>query len=513
MKKLILSAMSLLFLSACTNSFLLPKSTLKLALEANPKTLDPAFSTGTYSGILIGLCYSNLLSFDKEGNIVLDATKFYSVSDKGRKYSFLLKENIKFSNGDVLTSADVAYTLNRLANPKLNSPRAWLLKDVVGYNDYKNGRADSLKGIEIEGPQKLTIRLSKPFSPFLSMFAMPQMAILNKKFMQAGGDLSEATLGSGPFSLKSWRRDQDLLFIKNTYHKKKGNLNAIHYKILKDPFTRLAEYKKANLDIVEVSPSQQKQITDTSSKMSVNQYNLYFMGLSMKSKKLQDLKTRQAIAQAIDKEVILEKLLKGQGMIAHGPVPKGLQGHLEKSTYSFDAKKSQVLLKASSYEGQTLDLVLWNEPKNMMICQSIKQYLEKAGFKIKLKPLDWNAFTEALVKLDYDLFYRNWIADFPDGDNFLYPLFHSQSKGLKGNYPMYSSETFDQVITKSRKESNADLRRQMLEQAAKTAVVDASRVFLWFKKKTYVVNKRVKNFHPHPLYNSNKYLEVDLLEK
>ncbi|MCJ8344791.1 ABC transporter substrate-binding protein, partial [bacterium] len=328
MKKIVLIATSLLFLSACTSSFMMPKFTLKMALEANPKNLDPALSTGTYSGILIGLCYSNLLSFDKNGDIVLDATKFYSVSDKGRKYSFLLKDNIKFSNGDVLTASDVAYSLNRLADPKLDSPRAWLLKDVLGYNDYRKGRSTSLKGIQVESPQKITILLSKPFAPFLSMFAMPQMAILNQKFMENGGDLKEATLGSGPYHLKSWRRDQDLLFVKNTYHKKKGNLNAIYFKILKDPFTRLTEYKKGTLDVVEVSPSQQKQINDKSAKMSINQYNLYFLGLNMRSKKLKDLETRKSIAFAVDKGLILDKLLKGQGLVAHGPVPLGLQGHI-----------------------------------------------------------------------------------------------------------------------------------------------------------------------------------------
>ncbi|PCJ19336.1 MAG: hypothetical protein COB02_08075 [Candidatus Cloacimonadota bacterium] len=513
MKKILLITISLLFLSACTDSFMMPKSTLKLALEANPKNLDPAFSTDSYSGILIGLCYSNLLSFDHEGNIVLDATKFYSISDKGRKYSFLLKENIRFSNGDILTSKDVLYTLNRLADPKIDSPRAWLLKDVVGYSDYRKGRSTSLKGITIDGDQKLIIHLSKPFAPFLSMFAMPQMAILNKKFMEVGGDLKEATLGSGPYQLKSWRRDQDLLFVKNTYHKKKGSLNGIHFKILKDPFTRLAEYKKGTLDIVEVAPSQQKQISEKSTKMDINQYNLYFLGLNMKSKKLSDLNIRKSIASAIDKEVILNKLLKAQGLIAHGPVPLGLQGHIKKATFLFNTAKAKKGLKLSSYKGEVLDFVLWNEPKSMMICQSIKQYLEKAGFKIKLRPLDWNAFTESLVKLDYDLFYRNWIADFPDGDNFLYPLFHSQSKGLKGNYPHYANKTFDKIISISRKESKSEIRRELLEKAAQKAIDDVSRVFLWFKKKTYVVSNRVKNFHPHPLYNSNKYLEVDLLEK
>ncbi|MCJ8346150.1 ABC transporter substrate-binding protein, partial [bacterium] len=184
-----------------------------------------------------------------------------------------------------------------------------------------------------------------------------------------------------------------------------------------------------------------------------------------------------------------------------------------KSVFSYDFIRAKKSLEKSSYKGEVLDLVLWNEPKNMMICQSIKQYLEKIGIKVKLRPLDWNAFTESLVKLDYDLFYRNWIADFPDGDNFLYPLFHSQSKGLKGNYPHYESERFDQIIAKSRKESNAEARKKLLEEAAKQSIEDVSRVFLWFKKKTYVVNNRVKNFHPHPLYNSNKYLEVDLLEK
>ena len=115
--------------------------------------------------------------------------------------------------------------------------------------------------------------------------------------------------------------------------------------------------------------------------------------------------------------------------------------------------------------------------------------------------------------MDYDLFYRNWIADFPDGDNFLFPLFHSSSTGLKGNYPGYENKSFDNLVEKSRRQIDTAGRDELLKQAAQLARNDASRVLLWYKTKVYAAYPVLQNFQPFPMYNSNKYLNVNLLTR
>lgn len=491
---------------------MLPSRTLKLALEASPFSLDPIQSTDAYSGQVSGLLYCNLLKFDQQGMIRMDAAKHYSIKEDGRRYTFILRENLHFSNGDPLTAKDVIFSFERLASPKENSPRSWLLEQVAGFEDFRGGKTEHLQGLRLISDHKLSIDLKRPFSPFPSLLAMPQLAIVNENLVRNGGDFNESSMGAGPFQLKSWRRGQDLLLMRSKTYVKDGNLEAVYYKILEDPLTLISEFKARNLHIVEVPPDQLKSLESTRARLdSVNQYNLYFLGLNMKESRLQSRRLRRAMARAIDRKTIIDSVLKNQAELATGPVPRGLPGYLDNHTLSYEPKIASEEIKAAGFEGQEFRLLLHNHPMSIRICEVLKQYLEQAGLKIRLITRDWNAYTSELVEGNYDLFYRNWVADFPDGDNFLYPLYHSESTGLQGNYPAYNSRVFDECVETSRREIDAEKRSENLRKCAEIAREDASRILLWFKIKNFASYPAVQNFKPYPMYNSNKYLRVNLL--
>ncbi|MBT3784476.1 ABC transporter substrate-binding protein, partial [bacterium] len=289
---------------------MLPARTLRLALESSPKTLDPAHSTDAFSGQILGLLYSNLMKFDQNGLLVMDAAKHYSIKEEGRRYTFLLRENLHFSNGETLTAEDVSFSFERLASMKEDSPRAWLLNQVAGFEDFRSGKTKKLSGIRILGEHKISIDLKRPFSPFPALLAMPQLAIVNKRFIEEGGTLTEESAGAGPYVLKEWRREQDLLVVRNSKYAKEGNLEAIYFKILKDPLTLMSEFRSRNLHVVEVPPEDIKSLKPTRARIdSINQYNLYFLGLNMKTKALQSRRLRRAMAISIDRGTILKTVL------------------------------------------------------------------------------------------------------------------------------------------------------------------------------------------------------------
>ena len=502
------------FGDSCTSGLILPDKTLRLSLEASPKTLDPMHSTDTYSGVILGLTYSNLVRFDESGELVLDAAKHYRITENGRRYDFLLKDNQRFVNGDVMTAEDVAFSLNRLASPRLKSPRAWLLNQVAGFEDLQSGKTQTLEGVQVIDSSRIRITLRRAYAPFLSLFAMPQMSIVSKSYVESGGELGESTMGAGPYYLKSWRREQDILLLSNPHYRKSGNLNAVYYKIIKDPLSLVSEFKAQGLHMIEVPPTEVQALKSTRARLSpVNQFNLYFVGMNMKSGRFADRNFRQAINFAVDREGIVKNLQHGLADVATGPVPKGLKGYLERDFFNYDLAKAKLLFSKSKYDGKPLRLLLRNEARSMAVCQVIQQNLKSLGIEVKLVPRDWNSFSSALVKMDYDLFYRNWIADFPDGDNFLFPLFHSSSTGLKGNYPGYASKNFDSLVERSRRQTDTFQRSELLRQAAQLARNDASRILLWYKTKVYAAYPVLQNFRPFPMYNSNKYLNVNLLTR
>ncbi len=489
----------------------MPDRTLKTVLQADPRTLDPALSTSTHSGILLGLIYSNLVSFDAAGKLIYDAAKYYKVSKDGLKYTFALQDGLRFSDGRPVKALDVISSFNRLAHPATASPRSWLMEPVAGYQDLRNGQAQTLSGIKALDEKTLEIELSRRFAPFLSYLAMPQTAIVPANEVANGEAIPP---GSGPYVLTRWIRDKEVLLTRNSQIKTSGNLQAIWFRIIKDPFTIVSEFKSGGLHLIEVPPQEVQTIGSDKRfrTMEIEEFNVYFLGLNMKSPLLQDIRMREALAHAIPRESILKNLLKSQGTLATGPVPAGLSGWLKDGGSEFNPELARTKLLESGYAGQELRLAVYNDPMNIALCEVIKQSLEEIGIKVRIIPRDWNGFTEQLVNLEYEIFYRNWVADFPDGDNFLFPLYHSSSLGLMGNYTHYNQPGFDSILEASRLEIDSVRREELLRDAATLARDDLSRVLLWYKKKVFAVAEAVRDYKPHPMYNSNKFLNTSLTQ-
>lgn len=496
------------------NSVLLPARTLVVAFDASPRTLDPALAASTFDGIVTSMMYVNLLRFDAEGRIVLDAAKYYSVSEDGRIYQFYLRENLRFADGEPLTATDVSFSMHRLIAEETNSPRANLLDQLIGYEAFRSGRTAQVAGIRVDDKYKISFELKRPYAPFLSVLTLPNLAIINQKIWEKYGNIEHDGMASGPYHLFEWRRDADILLKANAHYSKPGNLEAVQLRILKDPFSMVAEFKRGNVHIIEVPLSELESLRQKAILQEVDEYNLYFIGLNMKNQLFADEKIRLALAHALDREKILQAVQLGQGYAATGPIPRGMAGHLsDDGFFSFSEDIARQSLQESSYQEQELRLLASNNPRTIAICEVFKQYFESVGFKIRLVFRDWNAFTEELLKGEFELFYRNWVADYPDGDNFLYPLYHTDSHGAGGNYGCYSDPDLDELIQKSRRETDYVQRSVLLQESARIALHGGSRILLWFKTKTQAVNQRVQNFQPHPMYSSNRYVEVNLLAK
>lgn len=507
---LIVLALALYWLGSPPASEEVLQGRLRMALDTDPRTLDPAQSTSTHSGIVLGLMHACLMRFDLKGLPEYDAAKFFKLSEDGLTYTFTLNEDLRFSDGSPLKARDVVFSLNRLADPRQKSPRASLLDAVEGFEAFQKGKASSLSGVVELDERTVKIRLVRPFGPFLAALAMPQTSILKAEHLENGGDLMKVP-SSGPFRLVEWERDQHLLLTENPWHRRSGNVREVYLRILKDPLTVASHLRSGQIDLAEVKP----QIADTLKAQGfrlamVEEYNLYFLGLNMKGWPGQHEKLRRAIHLGVDRKTILEGFLKGQGRVATGPVPHGLRGYLRSDFPEFDPVAARKIVEENGYGSRPLKLALFNHPDNLAMGQIFVEQLKAVGLKVELVPRDWNGFTQALLDGEYDLFYRNWVADYPDGDNFLYPLYHSSSTGLMGNYPQFASLEFDSVIEESRRETDPLKREKLLREAARIARDGMSRLCLWSKRKILAVSSRLRSFEPRPMYNSNKFLDAQL---
>lgn len=486
--------------------------TLIMRINQNPTTLDPAFSTDVVSGKIIGFLFNNLVRYDAEGRVVADLAESWKIEDGGRLYRFVLREGALFSDGRPIGADDVVYSFRRCLDPTTASTRAWVFEPVAGAKEFREGKAPDVAGFAVVSPRELTIRLSKPFAPFLGFLAMPAGAIVPRHAVEKlGKDFAHAPVGSGPWTLAEWLRDKHLVLKANPRCPTGApKLAALRLRILTEPITASVEFKSGRLDAMIMPFAEQAFFRSHPvwSKTILVQpgQNVYFLGLNCTRPPFDRVEVRRAIAHAIDARAIVNTVRKGQSVIAHGPIPPGISGHDPAfEGLAYDPARSKALLEQAGLAGKLeVEILQGSNKQNLEVTRLLESFLVQAGIRVRLTSLEWGVFTERLKKGDFDAFYRSWWADYPDGENFLYPLFHSARKGAGGNWPLYANPELDRRIEEAQTTVDDEKRLALYRAIAADATRDASRVFLFHKTEPIVVQPWVKDMRIHPVFNADK---------
>ena len=485
-------------------------NTLHLTLEADPITLDPALITDVRSGRISALLFNTLFSYDPQLQLKPDLIQTYRISPDGKTYHFELKEGVLFSNGKTLTAEDVKFSFQRLLDKKTRSPRAWILYPIEGAKEYRDGRADDISGLEIQDPLHFTIQLESPYSPFLSLLSMPNASITPAHIDYLA--FSEKPIGTGPYQLKKWKHDFELILnSRKDYFNGPAKINAISFKIMKEPIFISSEFRRGRIDIMQIpGPELSLYQNDPSLRKNIqtqDELNMYYLGLNCQKAPFQNKSLRQALAHAIDKELIIHTIRKDRARILHGPIPLGVTG--------YDSKLTSYPYKPSLLNKTTLsfDLLIPFNIETLQLAEAVQANLRDANVQVNIHQLEWSAFKGLLSNGDFDAFLLSWWADYPDGENFLFPLFHSASIGSGGNYTGYKNKGVDRLIHHSRETINENERAHTLKRIQEIIIQDAPLIFLYQSKSHIITQAWIKGYQPHPLYNGNKMTDVEIIKE
>ena len=489
-------------IQGCSGSPETADNTLILSLEADPTTLDPALGTDVASGMLDTLLFSTLVRFDESLVLRGDVAESWKLSADKRTYTFVLKDDVCFSNGRKLTAQDVKYSFERVLAPETRSPRAWLFRDITN--------------ISVLDDYSLTITLKKAFSPFLSFLTMPAAAIVpEEEVMKWGLDFSEHPVGSGPWKLSGWKRDYKVTLKKNPYYfDKKPAFDTLVFKILKEPLTISTEFELKHLDMMEPSAADILQYLDDPSLhkylLSRPGLNIYYLGLNCRKTPLKNQKVRRAVVHAIDAVSILQTVRRGRGTLARGPVPPGLEGHYRNlMTPEYNPFISKQLLEEAGYpDGIKLTLLQSRSETNLEVTEVFQAQLAQAGINIRIVQQEWSAFKANLIEGNFDMFYVSWWADYPDGENFLFPLFHSSNHGSGGNYTGYSNPAVDKLIEEIQTIPSGKKRAESMYTVQKILNKEMPIVCLWNKTSNLIVQPEVKKMRVPALYTGQRFTTV-----
>jgi ABC-type transport system substrate-binding protein len=494
---------------------------LYLRLNNNPTTLDPALITDVQGGTIAAKIFNGLVRFNENLDIVPDLSWSWKLSENQLSYTFRLRRDVRFSNGRRVTAWDVQYSFERVLDPGTKAPLTWVLDRIEGADEFAVGKTKSISGIHVVNDNTITLKLRKPFGPFLSLLAMTTAYIVPKEeILRLGQDFGTHPVGSGPYLLNDWKHGQYLrLSSREDYFEGKPKLNGIVYRIIPENLTAVTEFETGRLDVLLIPASEYHRYTTDPAWRDLVQgrtgLNTYYLGLNCTRPPFSDLRVRKAVNLAIDKQHMLSTIFDKRGVLASGPVPPDLWKNagwsrvLRKQGYGFDPQKAKTLIREAGMEGRSIKIYLTaDEPEVLDFVEVIGNYLEKIGLHVNIVQLDWSALKQAVNEGEPDAFWLSWWADYPDPENFLFPLFHSASIGSGGNRTRCIDPELDHLIEAAQSTIDEKQRYLLYRQAEDRVIQNAPWVFMWHKADYFVVQPWVKDFRIYPIYSIDKRVDV-----
>ena len=498
--------MACTFLFGCSGSSPLP-DTLYVRLKRNPTTLDPALIVDLDGARIAAKLFSGLVRFDDSLAAAPDLAESWAVSPDSRTYTFRLRQGSRFFNGRELLADDVAYSFERVLNPQTRSPRTWVLSRIKGAQQFMRGDAAHLAGITVAGSYEISITLDEPFAPFLSLLGLTTAYVVPREEVERrGADFGFYASGSGPFVLAEWRHNQHVRLAANhNYAGPKPRLAGIWYKIIPEDFTALVAFEKGDLDLLpEIMASDyDRYLRDPKWRQYINAapgLNTYYLGLNCQMPPFTDVRVRRAMNYAIDREKMLATIMSRRGEPAAGPLPPQLRGGAAPAGYSYDPALARRLLAEAGFpQGFSMTIYQMADLENLDICQALQSYLRAVGIDARIVQLEWSTFIETVAKGEAQAFWLSWWADYPDGENFLYPMFHSANWGAGGNTVRFKNPEIDSRIAQALSIMDTAKRQAAYREIEKEIVQEAPWVFFWHKADCSLRQPWVTGYRSCPL--------------
>ncbi|MCK4642052.1 hypothetical protein KAU32_00310 [bacterium] len=471
-----------------------------------PFTWDPRMVTDNTTMKYLNFLFSGLFHLSPTLFLSPHLIKNWEIKEHGMAAEFTLRDNIKFSNGEEITSKDIIYTFYRIFDRKEPSPNLFLFENILGARAYEQGKTDFIDGIRYISEKRFAFRFENIYTPFYLNLGTLTSSILWKGNTYAD---YEIPVGVGPFVVESFNEAEVILKKNEEYFIEFDNFDRVIIKVVHDEKITQAKFLEGKLDIHVpssqfVSLMNNKKIEVDGSVYSLPQLDVRYLGINIPSRpELTVKEIRHAIGHAINRRELMEEISGNMSIVANGVLPPGVLGHQENEDYChFDPERSrELLLKAGLKNGIKMPLILSFSDSDIESKKAamIKKYLDAVNIHVELNPLPWHDFIEACKVGKVQLFLLGWIADNGDPDNFYYPLFHSRNIGISGNYFGFKDEKVDSMLDSAMSVINKVNRAEIYQKVENQIIEDMPAVFLTHSLHYTITNKNLRGFKPHPL--------------
>ncbi len=422
-------------------------------------TLDPAIGYDWVNWSMIKSLFSRLMDYTPgTTELVPSLAESFEVAPDGLTYTFKLRKGAKFTNGREIVADDVKYSIERAVDPKTQGPGAGFFGAIKGFDDVTGGKTTTLEGIEAPDTSTVVFHLSRPDATFLHVLAVNFASVVPKEAVEAAaGDFGKKPVGSGTFILKDWTVGQSLTFERNPdyFIKDMPHIDKFTVEVGQEPLVALLRLQKGEVDIAGdgIPPAKFLEIKNSPEGAEIivdgQQLHTGYVTLNTKVKPFDDVKVRQAVNMAINKERIT-RILNGRATPANQPLPPLMPGYDKAFTgYAFDVEKAKALLAEAGHpDGFETILYSTNTDPQPRIAQAIQQDLAAVGIKAEVRALaQANVIAAGGTEGEAPMIWSGgmaWIADFPDPSNFYGPILGCSGAVQGGwNWSWYCNEDLD----------------------------------------------------------------------
>jgi peptide/nickel transport system substrate-binding protein len=501
-----------------------PGGTATLPIGADP-TLNPWHPNAFVESLFVNrVLFGGLARPGKDLNPAPDLAASWKAADDGMSWTFNLRDNVTWTDGQPFTVDDVDYTFNQI-----------VLKPDAGANG--RGNFSAVTDVKVMDPKTVVFNLSRPFAALPSYLAY-NAGILPKHVFDGAGDpwqLNSFNKGmpvsTGPYKVQSFTAGQSVVLTRNdAYYAGKPLLDQVVFKVVADANTQIAQALSGELQIMILDNKAAVDRLKGAKGLSVQPRTLvqyYWLALNQTDPRFQDVRVRQAIEYAIDRNAIIQAIEKGYGTAANSAIVPALKAYYDPSLenrYPYDPSKATALLSEAGWTAGGSDGVLQKdgqpfsftmdvgqrgvlEPTNELIQQNLK----KVGIGMDLNAMEWNSYIQkVVVNRDYTATVNWWV--YPN-DPDVFPYYASSAAGKGFNIPGYKDQALDDLLLQGQKTSDPAARKTIYTQLQAYMADNLPYNFLWYPQEIDVVSDSLQGVPDLNLRDAMHYVQEWSIKK
>ncbi len=439
---------------------------LNAAIAGEPDQLDPHKTTSYFSFEVLENVFDTLVAPDENLEMQPALAESWDLSDDQLTWTFHLRDGVTFHDGSDFTSADVAYSFNRIIDEELAN--AWRLSAIT----------------DITTPDDATVEITvaQPTPNLLSSLGgFKGMSIVEEANVESG-DITTKPIGTGPFSLSSYSPGESIELAANeNYWGGAPSIGGITFSFLSEGNTAIAALKSGEIQWTDSIPTQQLEQLQSDDGLEIGlepSTDYWYLALNEKKAPYDDVRVRQAIAFAIDRDAIAQVTSYGTAEVNQLAIPSQSAWFTEYDEYSTDIDRAKQLLADAGVDGSslTMDLLASSDyPETVTAAQVIADNLKPLGIEVSIRQPDFATWLDEQNNGNFDMLMMAWLGNI-DPDDFYYAQHHTDGAS---NAQGYSNPEVDKLLDAGRVETDTDARKQIYDEAATMIADDASYIYLY----------------------------------